>query len=137
MLFLVAFTHGVAPSSAQNSIQTFGKSSFKIPFSLHDPLSVQFRGEGAPLPHYAGHGKLSSAHSLQRFNVPCGRGVVPLCYWRDGMVGRALPIVCGGLVSDGRGRGIAFFIPFTWNGTSMVKMFQSFWAALFPFFFGS
>lgn len=50
------------------------------------------------------------------------------------MVGRALLIVCGGLVSDGRGRGIAFFIPFTWNGTSMVKMFQSFWAALFPFF---
>ena len=55
-------------------------------------------------------GKPGSAHRLQRCSVPWGKGVVPLCYCRDRVVGRALPIVSGGSVSDERGDDMAFFI---------------------------
>ena len=33
----------------------------------------------------------------------------------------------------GRGEGLAFFMPFTCNGSGMVKIFLSCWATLFPF----
>lgn len=120
MLFLVAYTHGDAQSSAQNSIQTFRKSIFKIPFSLL--FSLEVKGHLC-LIIQGRDGKPDSAHSLQRCSVPWGRGVVPRCSCRDGMVGRALPVVSSCLMYDGRGKGMAFFILFTWNGARMIKMF--------------